>query len=1121
MALSGHLKDLSIERSPILVSRPILSLFASSALILAAQVSPVEAQKAAGPKLVSVTQLSPTERLGTIDGLPSHHVRGSLKSQPPHPPRAYLEENEEKQPAVPMIDDGLNIPPEQRLETHAGTTRQTQAAGTFVILRDSPLIASLNSSVNEPNVGSQGDGIFTTHNWYAETSTNNGGTFSFISPFSTFPSSPSAFSAGFCCDQRVAQDSSRNLIFWYLQYIKNGSSSSSTNGVRVAVTHGQAGLATNSWTYYDFTPALFGLPAGTWFDFPQMQASANYLYFTTNVFRAVDNTFYGAVAARLPLSQLDSGVALTFNYFTVVSSYGSILPVNGAAAEGARPGRTVMYFAAIETSSSLKVITWPEAGSPTFNSVSGLASIALSAFTCPGPGGLDPCTRANARLQTGWITDTELGFMWNAAQNGSARPYPYVRAVLLNPSTLGVLSQPDIFNTTNAWLYPAMSVNERGHLGGTVDALGGNTYPAIVAIIRDDFSPDPSTSGWEAYAVAGSNSGTPGLYGDYNGSMPHEKYPTTWLAAGHTQVGGSNDTNAVTHNYWFGRQRDAPGVTCYPLTRTHTGSGSDPVATPANSSGCSTGQYTAGATLQVNASPSAGWNVGSWSGTTNNGSTSTANTVTMPSASQTVTVNYVQPPPACYPLTRTHTGSGNDPVASPANSSGCSAGQYTAGAAVQLTASPAAGWTVGGWSGTDNNAGTSTSNSVTMPVGSRTATVNYVVAPASTILLVDDDNNNPDVRSSYTAALSALGKSYQLWDTGSSDNEPGAVALQAYQTVIWFSGSTYGGTAGPGASGEADLATFLSLGSGRCLLLSSQDYFFDRGMTSFMTGYLGLGSASNDVGQTVVQGQGSAFSGLGPYSLSFPFVDYSDGVTPAAGAEMAFTGTGAGAAISRIGPNHRTIFLAFPFEALPTAQARQEVMAAALDYCATIFADVPPKFWARRFIEAVFRAGVTNGCADNPRRYCPTDVVTRGSMAQLLLAAKEGPAYVPPACTSSPFSDIAPSNPLCPWVQELVHRGVTAGCGGGQYCPNSPVTRAQMSVFLLATLHGSGYVPAPCTTAAFSDVPASSPFCPWVQEMAARGITAGCGGGSFCASVQNTRDQLAVFLVTTFGLPLQ
>lgn len=95
---------------------------------------------------------------------------------------------------------------------------------------------------------------------------------------------------------------------------------------------------------------------------------------------------------------------------------------------------------------------------------------------------------------------------------------------------------------------------------------------------------------------------------------------------------------------------------------------------------------------------------------------------------------------------------------------------------------------------------------------------------------------------------------------------------------------------------------------------------------------------------------------------------------------------------------------------------------------------------------------------------------------------------------------------------------MTAGCGGGNYCPNGPVTREQMAVLLLRTSHGQAYVP-PDPSGLFLDVPVSSPYARWIEQLAAEGITGGCGDGLFCPQNPNTRGQMAVFLVIAFGLP--
>ena len=104
---------------------------------------------------------------------------------------------------------------------------------------------------------------------------------------------------------------------------------------------------------------------------------------------------------------------------------------------------------------------------------------------------------------------------------------------------------------------------------------------------------------------------------------------------------------------------------------------------------------------------------------------------------------------------------------------------------------------------------------------------------------------------------------------------------------------------------------------------------------------------------------------------------------------------------------------------------------------------------------------------------------------------------------------------------QLARRGVSSGCSADPplYCPQGEVTREQMAVFLLATLEGSGYVPPPAT-GVFDDVPVSSPFAPWIEELAGRGITAGCSTDPplYCPGDAVNRAQMAVFLVSTFGL---
>ena len=96
---------------------------------------------------------------------------------------------------------------------------------------------------------------------------------------------------------------------------------------------------------------------------------------------------------------------------------------------------------------------------------------------------------------------------------------------------------------------------------------------------------------------------------------------------------------------------------------------------------------------------------------------------------------------------------------------------------------------------------------------------------------------------------------------------------------------------------------------------------------------------------------------------------------------------------------------------------------------------------------------------------------------------------------------------------------MVSGCGGGNYCPAAEVTREQMAVFVLRTLDPTLTPPA-CGAPVFGDVPASSAFCPWIEELARRGVVSGCGGGNYCPTAAVSREQMGVFIGLTFGLSL-
>jgi M6 family metalloprotease-like protein len=191
------------------------------------------------------------------------------------------------------------------------------------------------------------------------------------------------------------------------------------------------------------------------------------------------------------------------------------------------------------------------------------------------------------------------------------------------------------------------------------------------------------------------------------------------------------------------------------------------------------------------------------------------------------------------------------------------------------------------------------------------------------------------------------------------------------------------------------------------------------------------------------------------------------------------------------------------------------------------FADLSTADPAYPWVQKLLDLGWTSGCgtdaATGQRLFCPVAPITRREMAKFLVTA----AGVAPMPGGTPvFEDVPASDWAYAWVQALANAQWTDGCGtdpatGGRlFCPNDPVSRAQMAKFL-ATV--TGLSANSFQTEAFNDVTPANPAYPWVQALYSQHVSDGCsydpatGVRLFCPDQPVTRAQMAKFLISAFA----
>jgi len=211
-------------------------------------------------------------------------------------------------------------------------------------------------------------------------------------------------------------------------------------------------------------------------------------------------------------------------------------------------------------------------------------------------------------------------------------------------------------------------------------------------------------------------------------------------------------------------------------------------------------------------------------------------------------------------------------------------------------------------------------------------------------------------------------------------------------------------------------------------------------------------------------------------------------------------------------------------------------------------ADATIDHWAWNYIMGAYEMGITTGTGAG---FEPEMVVTRAQMAVFVLRAEHGGTYTPPAVgTSTGFADVPTTHWAAAWIKQFAAEGITTGCTAGNYCPDNNVTRGEMSLFLekmarwIVMNGGNAYfaqdgagtfangnaalgTPGGIVNTAgydglFIDVPISHWAAIWIEELAADGITAGCGGAlaegtwKYCPEQSVTRGEMTAFLARAF-----
>lgn len=397
---------------------------------------------------------------------------------------------------------------------------------------------AVSSTLAEPAAANDANEVFYTGNTYASYSSNHGSTWA----ARALHAGPAEANIP-CCDADVVHHAPTDTTFTSLLY----TNAAQTNGViDIEVRKGSPSTVDCIYRIDPGGTANNVLP-----DYPHIAVTNGFLFLSTN--NQGPTGWTGANTRRFNESQMSNCQSTSFTSFNYVGSVGQRVHVPGETQQGV----TCEYWAQYENSSTIRWFQWCDGSASPSNFTRSTTSTNFSNPDCRGgTGNFDFIERSTAWSITGFRGRTAVGggqvaFLINAAPDAS-HPQAHLHGQVISRSTLGVVANPVVWNSSTCFGFPALGSNSRNDLGLSMafgGRAGGGGSAAQGGVAVDDASSSgiffPSIS----LTASGTHNRSDSRFGDYFTVRGNDQCPGAWSATNYALLNGNTSSSNVNARY--------------------------------------------------------------------------------------------------------------------------------------------------------------------------------------------------------------------------------------------------------------------------------------------------------------------------------------------------------------------------------------------------------------------------------------------------------------------------------------------------------------------------------------------------------------------------------------------